>query len=74
MAKVKKNKNEVLRTPEEIEAITFKLEDFEYKNDFRLLCRLHPNKTKERFEIFDAVDDGEFNINRPALLYIFVID
>lgn len=74
MAQVRKNKNEVLVTPEQIDAITFKLEDFEYKDNFRFLCRLHPNKQKERFDIIDAIDEKDFNVRRPGLLYIFAVD
>ena len=74
MGKVKKNKNEVLVTAEEIDAVTLKFEDFEYKDEFRLLCCLHPNKDRERLEIKDAVDEPEFNLRRPALLYIFAVD
>lgn len=74
MAKVKKNKNEVLVTQAEIDAITLNLTDFEYKESFRFLCRLHPNQTRERFDIINAVDEADFNIRRPALLYMFVMD
>lgn len=73
MAKVKKNKNEVLVTAAEIDAITFMLDDLEFKDEFRFLCKLHPNVARERLEIVDAVNEKAFNIRRPALLYIFSI-
>lgn len=74
MSKRKKNRNEELITQKDIEKIEFRLENFDYRERFRFLCTLHPNQVQERLEIIEAVDEKDFNIKKPALIYIFVLD
>ena len=71
MAKKKKNKNIViLQDVSEInDEILF--EDFPFKINFQLLCKLKPNFKTEKLEI-DVVDFQ--NIKKEGLVYIFVIE
>lgn len=71
MAKIKKNKNIIPINSISLLKNEIAFSDFEYKNYFKILCKLIPNNKLEKLEI--EIIDKE-NINKGGLVYIFVID
>lgn len=71
MARPSKNRNISLLTSIRDLKDEVSYDDFEYKEDFSIICRLIPNVDKEKLDI--EIIDVE-NCKKSGLVYLFVID
>ena len=70
MAK-QKNKNDMVISNIVELSNECKYDDFKYKDDFTLICKLKPNKSKEKLDI-EILDKNK--CKEKGFVYIFVVD